>query len=99
LLRAGMFARATIDASRSCGISVPRAAIIYQTQGTSVQVVNNNTIETRRVQLGLVSDNNVEIRDGISDGDTIVASAGTSLHDGDLVKTTFAEEVDQTQVR
>jgi multidrug efflux pump subunit AcrA (membrane-fusion protein) len=99
LLRAGMFARATIDASRSCGISVPRSAIIYQTQGTSVQVVSNNTIETRRVQLGLVSDNNVEIRDGISDGDTVVASAGTSLHDGDLVKTTFAEEVDQTQVR
>jgi multidrug efflux pump subunit AcrA (membrane-fusion protein) len=99
LLRAGMFARATVDASRSCGISVPRAAIIYQTQGTSVQVVSNNTIETRRVQLGLVSDNNVEIRDGISDGDTIVASAGTSLHDGDLVKTTFAEEVDQTQVQ
>ena len=99
LLRSGMFARATIDASRSCGISVPRSAIIYQTQGTSVQVVNNNTIQTRRVQLGLVSDNNVEIRDGISDGDTVVANAGTSLHDGDQVKTIFAEEADQTQVR
>ena len=98
-LRAGIFAHATIDASRSCGISVPRAAIIYQTQGTSVQVVSNNTIQTRRVQLGLVSDNDVEIRDGISDGDTVVASAGTSLHDGDLVKTIFAQEVDQTQER
>lgn len=98
-LRVGMFARATIDASRSCGISVPRAAIIYQTLGTSVQVVSNNTIQVRRVQLGLVSDNNVEIRDGLSDGDTIVANAGTSLHDGDPVKTIFAEEVDQTQVR
>jgi multidrug efflux pump subunit AcrA (membrane-fusion protein) len=98
-LRVGMFARATIDASRSCGISVPRSAVIYQTQGTSVQVVNNNNIETRRVQLGLLSDNNVEIREGISEGDTVVANAGTSLHDGDLVKTIFAEEVDQTQVR
>ena len=98
-LRVGMFARATIDASRSCGISVPRSAVIYQTQGTSVQVVNNNNIETRRVQLGLLSDNNAEIREGISDGDTIVANAGTSLHDGDLVKIIFAEEIDQTQVR
>jgi multidrug efflux pump subunit AcrA (membrane-fusion protein) len=98
-LRVGMFARATIDASRSCGISVPRSAVIYQTQGTSVQVVNNNNIETRQVQLGLLSDNNVEIREGISEGDTVVANAGTSLHDGDLVKTIFAEEVDQTQVR
>jgi multidrug efflux pump subunit AcrA (membrane-fusion protein) len=99
LLHVGMFARATIDASRSCGISVPRAAIIYQTQGTSVQVVSNNAIQTRRVQLGLVSDNNVEIIDGISDGDTVVANAGTSLHDGDRVKTIFAEETDQAQVQ
>jgi multidrug efflux pump subunit AcrA (membrane-fusion protein) len=98
-LRVGMFARATIDASRSCGISVPRAAVIYQTQGTSVQVVQNNKIQTKKVLLGLVSGNNVEIREGIAEGDIVVANAGTSLHDGDLVKTIFAEDTDQTQVR
>ena len=98
-LRVGMFARATIDASRSCGISVPRAAIIYRTQGTSVQIVRNNTIETRQVTLGLVSDSNVEIREGLSEGDTVVANAGTSLHDGDKVKTMLASEVDQTVVQ
>jgi multidrug efflux pump subunit AcrA (membrane-fusion protein) len=98
-LRVGMFVRATIDASRSCGISVPRAAVIYQTAGTSVQVVKNNKIQTRQVQLGLVSDNDVEITEGISDGDTVVANAGTSLHDGDLVKTNIAEDTDQTQVQ
>ncbi len=98
-LRVGIFARATIDASRSCGISVPRSSIIYQTQGTSVQVVRNNIIDTRRVQLGLLSDNTVEIREGILEGDTVVANAGTSLHDGDQVKTIIAEEIGQTQVR
>jgi multidrug efflux pump subunit AcrA (membrane-fusion protein) len=98
-LRVGIFARATIDASRSCGISVPRSSIIYQTEGTSVQVVRNNVIDTRRVQLGLLSDNTVEIREGILEGDTVVANAGTSLHDGDQVKTIIAEETDQTQVR
>jgi multidrug efflux pump subunit AcrA (membrane-fusion protein) len=98
-LRVGIFARATIDASRSCGISVPRSSIIYQTQGTSVQVVRNKIIETRRVQLGLLSDDNVEIREGISEGDTVVANAGTSLHDGDQVKTIIAEEIDQTRGR
>ena len=85
--------------SRSCGISVPRSSIIYQTQGTSVQVVRNKIIETRRVQLGLLSDDNVEIREGISEGDTVVANAGTSLHDGDQVKTIIAEEIDQTRGR
>jgi multidrug efflux pump subunit AcrA (membrane-fusion protein) len=98
-LRVGMFAGATIDASRSCGISVPRSSIIYQTQGTSVQVVSNNVIDTRRVRLGLLSDNDVEIREGISEGDTIVANAGTSLHDGDQVKTIFAEDIDQRRGR
>jgi multidrug efflux pump subunit AcrA (membrane-fusion protein) len=97
-LKVGMFARATIDASRSCGISVPRAAVIYQTEGTSVQIVKSNKIQTRRVRLGLVSDNDVEITAGISDGDIVVANAGTSLHDGDLVKS-IAEDGDQTQVR
>jgi multidrug efflux pump subunit AcrA (membrane-fusion protein) len=96
-LRVGMFARATIDASRSCGISVPRSAIIYQTQGTSVQIVRNNVIQTRKVKLGLLSDTNVEIRSGLDDGDTVVANAGTSLHDGDKVKTILADENDQTR--
>ena len=96
-LRVGMFARATIDASRSCGISVPRAAIIYRTQGASVQVVHNDIIATRRVRLGLVSGSNVEIRDGLSEGDMVVANAGTSLHDGDKVKTMLTDAVDQTR--
>src|SRR3712207_8483284 len=36
------FARAVIDARRSCGISVPRSAVTYRTGGTSVQVANGN---------------------------------------------------------
>lgn len=46
-IRAGMFARASIYASRNCGISVPRSAVHFGTDGTSVQVVRNNVIETR----------------------------------------------------
>ena len=76
-LRVGMFARATIDASRSCGVSIPRSAVIYQTEGTSVQVVRANKIETRRVQLGLLADHTVEIREGVAEGDVVVANAGT----------------------
>jgi len=98
-LRVGMFGRATIDASRSCGISVPQSAIIYQTQGTSVQVVHNNVIETRKVQIGLLSDTDAEIRSGISVDDIVVANAGASLHDGDVVKAVFAQDIDQTPVQ
>ncbi len=78
-LRVGMFSRATIDASRSCGIAIPRSAVSDQADGTTVQVVRDTKIETRRVRIGLRSDSNIEIREGLKDGDTVVANAGGSL--------------------
>ncbi len=92
-VRLGKFGRATIDASRSCGVSVPKAAVLYRTEGTSVQVVRDRVIETRRVRVGFHSDVNVEIREGIREGDLIVANAGTSLRDGDQVTAKFLDEV------
>lgn len=84
-VRLGMFARATIDASRSCGISVPRSSVTYRTEGTSVQIVRGDVIQTRRVQIGFHSDTQTEVRDGVSDGDMVVSNAGSSLRDGDRV--------------
>src|SRR3982075_1845819 len=94
-LRVGMFARANIDAKRSCGVAVPRTAIDHLT----VQVVKGNTVETRRVRVGLVSDTSTEILEGLDVGEIVVADAGTSLHDGDQIKTMFAEDLDRTRVR
>lgn len=91
-VRLGMFARATIDASRSCGISVPRSAVTYRTEGTSVQIVRGNVIQTRRVQIGLHSDTDTEVRDGVRDGDMVVSNAGSSLRDGDKVNPISAEQ-------
>jgi multidrug efflux pump subunit AcrA (membrane-fusion protein) len=94
-LKVGMFARANIDAKRSCGVAVPRTAIDHLT----VQVVKGNTVETRRVRVGLVSDTSMEILEGLDVGEIVVADAGSSLHDGDQIKTTFAEDLDRTRVR
>jgi multidrug efflux pump subunit AcrA (membrane-fusion protein) len=90
-LKVGVFARASIDAKRSCGVAVPRTAIDHLT----VQVVKGNTVETRRVRVGLVSDTHTEILDGLEVGETVVADAGSSLHDGDQIKTMFADELDR----
>jgi multidrug efflux pump subunit AcrA (membrane-fusion protein) len=94
-LKIGMFARANIDAKRSCGVAIPRTAVDHLT----VQVVKGNTVETRRVRVGLVSDTSIEILEGLDAGEIVVADAGTSLHDGDQIKTTFAEDLDRTRVR
>lgn len=92
-IKIGMFARATIDANRSCGVSIPKSALDHQT----VQVVKDNVVETRRVQVGLSSDTNIEIREGLKEGDIVVANAGTSLHDGDRIKPIFADEFDRVR--
>jgi multidrug efflux pump subunit AcrA (membrane-fusion protein) len=94
-LKVGMFARANIDAKRSCGVAIPRSAIDHLT----VQVVKGNTVETRRVRVGLVSDTSIEILDGVKEGESVVADAGTSLHDGDLINAMFADEFDRSRVR
>ena len=96
-LKAGMFARATIDidARRSCGVAVPSTAIDHLT----VQVVKGNTVETRRVRVGLVSDTSSEILEGLAVDEIVVADAGSSLHDGDQIKTMFAEDLDRIRGR
>jgi multidrug efflux pump subunit AcrA (membrane-fusion protein) len=94
-IKIGMFAQASIDAKRSCGVGVPRTAIDHLT----VQVVKGNIVETRRVKVGLVSDTSVEILEGLDVGEIVVADAGSSLHDGDRIRTMFAEDLDRTRVR
>ena len=99
-IRAGMFANGAIDASHSCGgISVPRSAVQYRTEGTTVQVVRDNTIETRRVHLGLFTDTDIEVQDGVKPGELVIANGGTSLHDGDRVNPMFADDDGQRGVR
>jgi len=94
-LKIGMFARASIDARRSCSIAVPRSALDHLT----VQVVKGDIVETRKVKVGLVSDTSIEILEGLEVGEIVVADAGTSLHDGDRIKTMFADELDGARVR
>jgi RND family efflux transporter MFP subunit len=90
-IKVGMFARATIDANRSCGVSIPKSALDHST----VQVVKDNIVETRKVQVGLFSDTDIEIREGVKEGEIVVANAGTSLHDGDKIKPIFPDEFDR----
>ena len=94
-LKVGVFARASIDAKRSCGVAIPRTAIDH----LSVQVVKQDTVETRRVRVGLSSDSSTEILEGIQLGEIVVADAGSSLHDGDRIKAVFADDLDRPGTR
>jgi HlyD family secretion protein len=78
--------RAQIKTGQSCNIAVPLTAILYGTGGTVVQVVRRARVETRRVEIGLMSGGQVEIRDGLVEGDIVVARAGALLREGDPVR-------------
>jgi HlyD family secretion protein len=78
--------RAIIKTGQSCGVSVPLTALLYGSAGTVVQVVRRAKIETKRVEVGLMSGGQVEIREGLAEGDIVVARAGALLREGDSVR-------------
>lgn len=83
--------RASIKTGESCGVSVPLTAILYSSAGTVVQVVRRDRVETRRVETGLMASGRVEIREGLSEGDIVVARAGALLREGDPVRPIMAD--------
>src|SRR6266403_651417 len=84
--------RALITTGQSCGVSVPLTAILYGSAGTVVQVVRRQRVETRRVEIGLMSGGQVEVREGLQEGDIVVARAGARLREGDPVRPVTAAD-------
>jgi HlyD family secretion protein len=85
-LLANSSGRAMIKTGQSCGVSVPLTAVLYNPAGTVVQVVRRARVETKRVETGLMSGGQIEIRDGLAEGDIVVARAGALLREGDPVR-------------
>lgn len=83
--------RASIKTGESCGVSVPLTAILYSSAGTVIQVVRRDRVETRRVETGLMAGGKIEIREGLSEGEVVVARAGALLREGDPVRPIAAD--------
>ena len=64
--------------------------MLYGSAGTVVQVIRRDRVETRRVEIGLMSGGHIEIRDGLNEGDIVVARAGALLREGDPVRPVMA---------
>jgi multidrug efflux pump subunit AcrA (membrane-fusion protein) len=91
-MRVGAFGRAIVEIGRRCGASVPLSAVLYAQGGAVVQVVRNDQVETRPVTVGLIASGQAEIREGLSEGETVVARAGAFVRDGDRVRPVAAAE-------
>ncbi len=90
-LKIGSFGRGRIETRRSNGLSVPLSSVIYTDEGPSVLVIENGKANSRLIKTGLVAKGFQEVLSGLSDGDYVVAKAGTFLRDGDAVKAILPE--------
>lgn len=86
ILIPGMFAEVNLTLDhRAAVLAVPAGAVDASSGASSGQVMvvtPDNHVATRSVQLGLQTGDNVEIRSGLSEGDLVVTSGRSSLHDG-----------------
>ena len=87
-LKPGMFLQAAINTATNPGQAVPIEALLPQSGNKAIAFVvqSDNTVEARTVTLGqILSEQQVEVIEGLQPGDKIVLEGAAYLKDGDRV--------------
>jgi HlyD family secretion protein len=87
----GSFGRAEIALAASDGVILPLTAVTFGEDGPTVQVIVDGVVAERKVITGLVSTTEIEITNGVSPGEQVVARSGSFVRNGDKV-TPVAEQ-------
>jgi RND family efflux transporter MFP subunit len=83
LIRAGMFGKAYFKSKQPINAMViSRNAIVGSTKNPQVYVVQNGIAMLRNITLGQIFENNIEVLNGLSEGDLIANSGLVNLGDG-----------------
>jgi len=86
-LRPGAFARGTVAVGNAQRPVVPQTAVLTDTQGSYVFIVNGQDhAERRAVRVADTSDEGVIIGSGLTGSERVVVTAGGFLHEGEAVK-------------
>jgi RND family efflux transporter MFP subunit len=87
IIKAGLFAHTAIDIlQRRDTLFVPKAAVLSKNGRQTVFVLRDDgTAEEREVKIGLLNDDDEEIIEGLSDGDTVILSNQDKLQTGTAV--------------
>jgi HlyD family secretion protein len=85
-LRVGTFASGRIETARETGLAVPVSSVSTSNNISTALVLDGDTVRERKIDLGLSAGGLVQVRNGLVDGDRVIARAGTFLKDGDVVR-------------
>jgi multidrug efflux pump subunit AcrA (membrane-fusion protein) len=86
-LRPGGFATAQIRAGAVDAPLLPESAVLNDTQGSYVYVVDaKNVVRRQPVKVGAVTDSGVIVAEGLSGNERVVLSAGPFLTEGEKVR-------------
>ena len=86
-LKPGMYARVTVTTDeRKDALIVPTNAVVDYTGRRGVFVAaGDNVVTFRPVRIGIEESNQIEILDGVAEGDRVVTTGAGGLRDGDRV--------------
>lgn len=86
-LKPGMFGRVRIVYdTRENALMIPKEAVMNEDGASSVYVLNDKLVFRRTVETGYVNGNNIEVINGLQDGDSVVTIGQSSLQDSALVQ-------------
>ena len=82
----GMYLTAKLDAREVTGVTVPTEAIVYGNGVNAVWIVDKEGKAKRKiVQLGVQTKSDIQITEGISEGDVVMIEGQNRMNDGDKV--------------
>jgi RND family efflux transporter MFP subunit len=85
--RAGMFARGEFDLGAQPALTLPQQAVVVREGFSYVFRVNpDNRVNQVKVQIGRIADDRLQVLSGVTADMRVVASGGSFLNDGDLVR-------------
>ncbi len=86
-LKAGMYGTAVFAKGAQSLIAVPRSAFVGGVNSNQVFIAEgNNTARLKKVTAGRVIGNQVEVLDGLAEGDHIITSGQVNLTDGSKIQ-------------
>ena len=85
--RAGMFARGEFDLGAQPALTLPQQAVVVREGFSYVFRVNpDNRVNQVKVQIGRIAEDRLQVLSGVTADMRVVASGGSFLNDGDLVR-------------